>query len=47
MKAKSEELIEIIEEVDEHITTIAYVGAAKKIQNRRSHRAGAQLAHIE
>jgi hypothetical protein len=37
MKAKSEELIELIEEVDEHITTIAYVGAAQKIQNKRSH----------
>jgi hypothetical protein len=32
MKANCEELYELIEEVDEHITTIANVGAAQKIQ---------------
>jgi hypothetical protein len=47
MKAKSEELIELIEEVDEHITTIAFVRAAWNIQNKRSHRVRAQLAYIE
>ncbi len=47
MIAKSEELIELIEKVDEHITTIAFVRAAWNIQNKRSHRVRAQLAYID
>jgi hypothetical protein len=47
MKAKSKDLIELIEEVDEHITTIAFVRAAWNIQNKISHRVRAQLAYME